>query len=355
MWSDLPEHLMERILECLPVDCFFRFRAVCKTWNSLFSSQHFNSIARNSQPFLILCPAKTQLPSLIYSFVTHTWRTISLSFIPHDRPINFRGSASGLLLADINTNFLFGYNSSMLCVCNPLTQMYSTLPEMISVSKIMAKAIFPAGNKTDEYSVMVVGMSSTGTVLVEAYNSTTKAWKVAGSIPDVVLRSENVFFFKGYLLGMTASGGIMAYNIEQGITSVMAMPTADANNLRARIVCCKSGVFVVGAIEENHCLKGVIVWEFVFEKTEEEDYKWEEIWKMPSSVCEEFRRSSNSNWFECVGVGDKICLRANESMEILVYDVSKRSWNWLPNFPADFRYVSMRCLQLEVMPSTKFS
>ncbi|GLJ50516.1 hypothetical protein SUGI_1076320 [Cryptomeria japonica] len=355
MWSDLPEHLKERILECLPVHCFFRFRAVCKTWNGLFSSPYFNSIARNSQPFLILCPAKTQLPSLIYTFITHTWRTISLSFIPHDRPINFRGSASGLLLADINANFLFGYSSPTLCVCNPLTQTYSTLPEMVSVSKIMARTILPAGNKTEEYTVMVVGMSSTGTVVVEAYNSTTKAWKVVGSITDVVLKTENMFFFKGYLLGMTGSGGIMAYNIEEGITSVMAMPTADANNLRARLVCCKSGVFVVGAIEENQCLKGLIVWELVFQKTGKDDYKWKEIGKMPSCVCEEFKRSSNSNWFECVGVGDKICFRANESMEILVYDVSTSSWNWLPKFPADLRYVSMRCLPLEIMPTTRFS
>ncbi|GLJ50537.1 hypothetical protein SUGI_1076760 [Cryptomeria japonica] len=355
MWSDLPEHLMERILECLPVDCFFRFRAVCKTWNTLFSSHHFNSIARNSQPFLILCPAKTQLHPLIYSFFTHTWRTSSLSFIPHDYPINFRGSASGLLLADINANVCFGFNSPTLCVCNPLTQMYSTLPKMVSVSRIMAKAILPAGNKMDEYTVMVVGMSSAGTVVVEAYNSTTKAWKVAGSIPDVVIRNENVFFFRGSLFGVTASGGIMAYNIEQGITRVMAMPTADTNNLWGRLACCKSGVFVVGAIEDNHCLKGVIMWELVSQKTAKEDYKWEEIGKMPSFVCEEFRKSSNSNWFECVGVGDKICFRANESMEILVYDVRKRSWNWLPKFPADMRYVSMRCLPLEIMTGTKFS
>ncbi|GLJ50532.1 hypothetical protein SUGI_1076670 [Cryptomeria japonica] len=355
MWSDLPDHLMERILECLPVDCFFRFRAVCKTWNTLFSSPHFNSIARNSQPFLILCPAKTQLPSLIYSFITHTWRTISLSFIPHDCPINFRGSASGLLLADINANVFFGFNSSMLCVCNPLTQTYTTLPQMVFVSRIMAKAILPAGNKTEEYTVMVVGRSSSDKVIVEAYNSTTKTWKVAGSIPDVIIRNENMFFCKGSLFCVTATGGIMAYNIEQEITTIMAMPTADAENLSIRLVCCKTGVFVVGATEDNHCLKGVIMWELVSPKTSMEDYKWEEIGKMPSSVCEEFRRSSNSNWFECVGMGDKICFRANESMEILVYDLNKSSWNWLPKFPADLRYVSMRCLPLEIMTGTEFS
>ncbi|GLJ50514.1 hypothetical protein SUGI_1076290 [Cryptomeria japonica] len=354
MWSDLPEHVTERILECLPVDRFFRFRAVCKTWNVLFSSQHFNSIARNSQPFLILCPARTQLPSLIYSFFTRTWQNISLSFIPHDCPINFRGSASGLLLADINANVCFGFNSPTLCVCNPLTQVYSTLPKMISVSRIMAKAIVPARNKMDAYIVMVVGMSSTGTVVVEAYNSTTKAWKLAGSIPDVVIRNENVFFFKDSLIGVTSSGGIMAYNIEQGITRVMAMPTSDANNLWVRLVCCKSGVFVVGAIEDNHCLKGVIMWVLVSQKTVKEDYKWEEIGEMPSSLCEEFRRSSNSNWFECVGVGDKICFRANESMEILAYDVRRSSWNWLPKFPVGMRYMSMRCLPLEIMAGTKF-
>ncbi|GLJ50519.1 hypothetical protein SUGI_1076350 [Cryptomeria japonica] len=222
---------------------------------------------------------------------------------------------------------------------------------MVSVSRITAKTILPAGNKMEEYTVMVVGMSSTGTVLIEAYNSTSKAWKVAGTFPDVVLRSENMLFFKG----MIASGGIMAYNIKQGIISIMGMPTAEANNSRARLVSCKRGVFVVGAIEKNHCLKGVIVWELVFQKKEKRDYKWKEVGKMPSSVFEEFRRSSNSNWFECVGVGDKICFRAKESIEILVHDLSTSSWNWLPKFPADLRYVSMRCLPLEIMPTTRFS
>ncbi|GLJ50512.1 hypothetical protein SUGI_1076270 [Cryptomeria japonica] len=236
IWSDFPEHLKERILECLPVDCIFRLRVVCKTWNTLFSTQYFNSMVRNSQPFLILCAAKTQLPSLIYSFITHTWRTISFSFIPHDRPVNFRGSASGLLLANTNSNFWFGFNSPKLCVCNPLAQTYSTLPEMVSVSRIMTKAILPVGNKTDEYTVMVVGTSSSDKVIVEAYNSTTKTWKVAGSIPDGVIINENMFFCKGSLFCMTATGGIMAYNIEQGITTIMAMPTEDTHNLWARLV-----------------------------------------------------------------------------------------------------------------------
>ncbi|GLJ50482.1 hypothetical protein SUGI_1075750 [Cryptomeria japonica] len=355
MWSDLPEHLMERILECLPVDCFFCYKAVCQTWNALFSSQHFNSIARNSQPFLILCPSSTQLPSLLYSFFTHTWRTISLSFIPHEChcPINFRGSASGLLLADINANFCFGYSSPTLCVCNPLSQMYSLLPEMGSVSRIMAKAILPVGDKRNEYTVMVVGMNSTGRVVVEAYNSTTMAWKVAGTIPDVDIRNENMFFCKGSLFCVTASGGIMAYNVEQGITTIVSMPTVDAHNLWARLVCCKIGLVVVGAIEENHSLKGLIMWELVFHEMVK-DYKWVEIGKMPNSVCEEFRRSSNSNWFDCVGVGDKICFRANESMLILVYDVSTASWNWLAKFCEDLRFVSMGWLPLQPMPNLKF-
>ncbi|GLJ50510.1 hypothetical protein SUGI_1076250 [Cryptomeria japonica] len=353
VWSNLPEHLMERVLECLPVDCFFRFRAVCRGLNVLFSSQYFNSIARNSQPFLILCPSNTQLPLLIYSFFTRTWRTIPLS-LPHNCLINFRGSSSGLLLADISANFWFGYNSPMLCVCNPLTQTCSTLPETVSVSRIMAKAILPVGNKRNEYTVMVVGMSSTGKVLVEAYNSTTKAWKVAGSIRDVVIRNESMFFCKGYLFCVTATEGIMAYNVEQGITTTMAIPNADVHNLWTRLACCKSRVVLVRTIEENYSLKGLIMWELVFHEMAK-DCKWEEIERMPCSVCEKFRRSSNSNWFECVGVGDEICFRANESMEILVYDLSTSSWNWLTKFPTDLRYVSMRCLPLEIMIGTEFS
>ncbi|GLJ50513.1 hypothetical protein SUGI_1076280 [Cryptomeria japonica] len=218
----------------------------------------------------------------------------------------------------------------------------------------MAKAILPVGNKRDEYTVMVVVMSNTGIVVVEAYNSTTKEWKVAGNIPDVVIRNESILFFKGYLFCVIATEGIMAYSVEQGITTTMTIPTADVHNLWTRLVCCNTRVVVVRTIKENYSLKGLIMRELVFHEMAK-DCKWEEIGRIPCSDCEKFRRRSNSNWFECVGVGDRICFRANESMEILVYDLSTSSWNWLTKFPADLRYVSMRCLPLEIMISTEFS
>ncbi|GLJ50483.1 hypothetical protein SUGI_1075760 [Cryptomeria japonica] len=336
MWSDLPEHLKERVMESLPVDCFFRFRSVCRGWNTFLSSEHFNSIARNSQPFLILCPSKTQLPSLIYSFITHTWRPISVSFIPHDCPLNFGGSASGLLLVGLQTNSWYAHTSPVLYVCNPLSKACLRLPGMACVITIMANTISPVGPKRDEYKVMVIGRDSRDMVLLEVYDSTSKSWKVVGRIPDVVIRNESMIYSKGCLFCMT-DGGMMAYNTEQGITTVVAMPTAGAHNVWAQLICCESRVVVVGAIEENYSLKGVIMWEVVFHETVK-DYVWEEIVKMPSSVFDEFRRCSNSDWFQCVGVGDKICLRANESTKMLVYDVSGGSWSWVFNFPADLRH-----------------
>ncbi|GLJ50487.1 hypothetical protein SUGI_1075800 [Cryptomeria japonica] len=354
MWSDLPEHLKERVMESLPVDCFFRFRAVCKIWNALLSSEHFNSMARNSQPFLILCPFKTQRPALIYSFFTHTWRPISLSFIPYVCPLNIGGSASGLLLVDIQTNPWFARTSPVLYVCNPLSKTCLRLPGMACVRSIMAKTIAPVGAKRDEYKVMVIGRSIRDMVFLEVYNSASKSWKFAGRIPDVVIRNESMIYSKGCLFCMI-DGGMMAYNIEQGITTVVAMPTAGAHNVWPRLICCESRVIVVGAIEENYSLKGVIMWEVVFHDEKMKNYVWEEIVKMPDSLFDEFRRCSNLGWFQCGGVGDKICLRANVSTEMLVYDVSRGSWSRVFNFPADLRYVSMRYLPLEVMPNTRLS
>ncbi|KAH9295525.1 hypothetical protein KI387_039113 [Taxus chinensis] len=352
MLSDLPEHLTERIMEFLPVECFFRFRTVCHTWNTLLSSEHFNSIARNNQPNLIFCSSNTQLPSLIYSFSSNTWRTISLSFVADNKGINFRGSASGLLLLDIPSRHWFCYTLPILYVCNPLRKTCVRLPAMVCVSSIMAKTILPAGNNTNGYDVMIVGRSSSDSVIVEVYNSMTESWKVAGTIPDelnLVIRNENMFFCKGCLFCMTSSGGrMMVYNIEHGRTVIVAIPVADW----ARLVCCKSRVFMVGATEENHNLKGIIMWELVLK--EGKDYLWQEMGRMPGSVCDDFKRSSRFNWFECAGVGDKICFRAHESVEVVVYDINTNSWNWLPQFPAGFRYMSMRCLPLETMPNANF-
>lgn len=41
LWRHFPEDLIERVLALLPTASFFRFRKVCKKWNSIMESSSF--------------------------------------------------------------------------------------------------------------------------------------------------------------------------------------------------------------------------------------------------------------------------------------------------------------------------
>lgn len=47
-WQELPEDLLEKVLQCLPIPTLFRFRAVCKKWNTLLTHPSFKPTALNT-------------------------------------------------------------------------------------------------------------------------------------------------------------------------------------------------------------------------------------------------------------------------------------------------------------------
>lgn len=53
LWGDLREELIDRVLARLPIDSFFRLRAVCKRWNAIIYSQSF--ISDCSQVLISTC------------------------------------------------------------------------------------------------------------------------------------------------------------------------------------------------------------------------------------------------------------------------------------------------------------
>ncbi|KAL0281912.1 UNVERIFIED_CONTAM: F-box only protein 6 [Sesamum angustifolium] len=42
IWKEFPEDLFEAVIARLPIATFFRFRSVCRKWNSLLTSQSFS-------------------------------------------------------------------------------------------------------------------------------------------------------------------------------------------------------------------------------------------------------------------------------------------------------------------------
>ncbi|KAL2524597.1 F-box only protein 6 [Abeliophyllum distichum] len=55
IWKEFPEDLFEAVIARLPIATFFRFRSVCRKWNSLLVSQSFSQ----------QCVQVTQAPTLV--------------------------------------------------------------------------------------------------------------------------------------------------------------------------------------------------------------------------------------------------------------------------------------------------
>eukprot|EP01018_Ginkgo_biloba_P037792 Gb_31804 [translate_table: standard] len=353
-WGELPEHVVERILQCLPWECLFRFRIVCKQWNNLLSSAHFRNLWRAAaakQPWLLLCMPNAQMGScLVFSFFTGAWRTVSLSFLPERSHLNYKGSAAGLLLADIPARSSTGNAYEWRCVCNPLSRKCMKLPGMLSITTVMARGIV-CGHDRESYKVVVVGESRSNSVVVEVFNSINQTWKIAGKIPECisVIENEHMVFCNGFFFCMTLQDGILAYDIQKESWTSLPMPTTVTNNLWPRLMACGSSLVMARLVKRNHVLKEVIIWELCLDQAKH-PCNWREIGRMPNSLCQDLHRSSFSSWFECAGVGDKVCFRSHGSLEVLVFSLAHRSWSWLPKCPATYADSRLRTLAFEPRP-----
>lgn len=383
---EVPEHLSQEILAWLPLECLCKFRIVCKQWNCLISSTKFitNKWAgapRNRIPWLVvqwkvLQEADSRVPvSLAYCFFTRTWKktsSISLSFLLLDEEMsnyvfNCYGSAAGLFLAGTADP-----NPFPLVVSNPLTRTSFHLPPLSSIRRIFARGIVEGdGDSRDSYNVVVVGKTNPlNPHIVEIYDSTEKSWRIAGHLPEEVqavgtgmgmAMGIGMVFCEGsfYLLTIiNGLWGIMGFGIRNGISVYAPLPEmANEKYIFPYLLACGSRVLVTGGIvkDTEGLLQEVIIWEFEKVKGDScysSSSGWKEIARMPPSLYEDVNRTLSDidcpcclgvgdcacPFVCCVGVGDCVCFVVNRGMqviEVVVYSVSERTWNWLPSCHVD--------------------
>eukprot|EP01018_Ginkgo_biloba_P015363 Gb_24381 [translate_table: standard] len=345
MWSELPEHLVERLAAFLPVECLHRFRSVCRHWSELFGSKYFINLrieVRSGEPaWLVLCTPNTDIPCHVYSFRENAWHTLSLSFLPDCKyGVNCKGSAGGLLLVGIPGPSCF---ATTLCICNPLTKSWRSLPRMTSIAITIANGIVENGNHN--YAVVAVGKSRGNLSVVEVYESLTESWRIAGNLPDgLVIKNNEIVICDGFFFCLTVKpSGIMAYNIQQGAWKMLGMPLEDASSMFIRLLRCGSWVIMVGGIKSEHVLRDVMMWKL---EGIPKEWRWKKIQGMAEGgLIEDFRKTLCSNWFECVGVGEYVCFRGHGSLEVVAYNVVKRTWEWIPKW-ADCKYENTKYLLL---------
>jgi hypothetical protein len=132
-------------------------------------------------------------------------------------------------------------------------------------------------------------------------------------------------YINGFLYSMTygATTGVLAYNVEQGQWHEVRV------KMPLSLVCPqllghRGQLMMVGGVEEFGTLKSVHLW-----RLEIPGKEWIEVQQMPESLFNKLFKSQGHH-FLCVSHGDYICFTDYYSREMLMYDIYRNSWWWLP-------------------------
>ena len=128
VWSECPNHILERMFPTLEMQHIARFRMVCKEWNMLLSSSEFLSPLPERNSWILLC---SESHDMAFCFLTHSWKTISLGFLPSQTAENHSQvysrscskSGAGLLLLEITQP------QKTYTIYNPLTAFTKIFPQ----------------------------------------------------------------------------------------------------------------------------------------------------------------------------------------------------------------------------------
>ncbi|KAJ7534830.1 hypothetical protein O6H91_12G005800 [Diphasiastrum complanatum] len=323
LWANLPPDLYPRILAHLPIRTLFRFRSVCKIWNTLPLNPTFIRLS-------------AQIPTLkdswLVMFSDNYYRTVSV-FLPDqnkwfDFPISFLPSelyyvagAGGLLCFHLTE----ANGASSMCVCNPLIKQWKKLPPLLcdfygglvgmvadSLSYQIVVRTKPARSDRFDFS----------NLKTEIYDSRTSCWRISGIPEDDFTSGQAVSNGVLYFLTWEARNGVYAYNMDQGLWETISAPRRH-RFISPCLVECRGRLFMVGGFaKQQYKTLGIRVWELQQDRSE-----WELTDSMPSLLFDEFLTKSGSMYFICVGHKQQIYLiNRGRPPRILRFDPETCLW-----------------------------
>ncbi|KAL2649991.1 hypothetical protein R1flu_018119 [Riccia fluitans] len=334
LWSNVPEHLMERILAHLSIPSLFRLRSVCKSWYSLVYSPTFLDLYSRGPPqgpWFWMFRNQDYREASTFNPIVNRWVSVSPPPFPINQMFFPIASAGGLLCFSSCAN-----GRTTLVVTNPITRRWRELPPMLRIQTYhMAGMVFNRQSKV--YKIVVVGIYGINDVYyptTEEFNSDTNAWSITGDIPrGPLFPSRRTLLCNEILYSWCCDppDGLVAYDMKQGTWSQIHAPmrhTLDSHML----IESQGEIYTVGGLRENSVTKSICIWEL-----QKSELEWKEVDRMPEILCDEFLCGGKR--FICIGMDGLVLLLVRGSDRlVLSYDLSKRVWRRLPGCPlADHR------------------
>ncbi|XP_043713062.1 F-box/kelch-repeat protein At5g15710-like [Telopea speciosissima] len=330
VFNQLPEELTERILAHLPISTIFRCRCVCKHWNKLLNT---NSFLESWGEFS---------PKDVWFLVYHTRRTVA-AYSPrsgwwNNLPLFDRCSldSSQVLLLASSGGFLCFRNRNSdyptLIVCNPVTRTHRVLPEMPQIRYIDIVGMV-ADRVSGSYTILVTGTPepTCNESITEVYDSRTQRWEQHCRSQQEFLQfwyevhaiwHDGFFYCLATPLNTSQGYRLIAYDMKkrEWMDLNVKMPSGD---LRCpSLLICRGKLLLAGKIVEDYLIRSICIWEL-------ENLKWVKVVEMPDEVLKKIH-SPHSVLIQCQGHGDLLCFSTHRGWQSIIYDLSERAWNWLP-------------------------
>ncbi|XP_057949598.1 F-box only protein 6 [Malania oleifera] len=324
IWKEFPEDLFEAVIARLPIATFFRFRSVCRKWNSLLNSDSFSQqCARvlQAQPWFYTITHENVNTGAMYDPSLKKWHHPTVPSLPTKIIVLPVASAGGLVcFLDIGHRYFF--------VCNPLTRSFKELPtRSVRVWSRVAVGMTLNGNSTSGgYKILWVGCDGE----YEVYDSAKNSWTRPGSMPSNVklplslnFRSQTVSIGRTLYFMRSDPEGIVSYNMSTGVWKQFIIPSP-LHLTDHTLAECEGRIMLVGLLTKN-AATCVCIWEL-----QKMTLLWKEVDRMPNIWCLEFYGKHVR--MTCLGNKDllMLSLRSRQMNRLVTYNASSREWLKVP-------------------------
>ncbi|KAL1534421.1 Galactose oxidase/kelch repeat superfamily protein [Salvia divinorum] len=328
IWKDFPEDLFESVIARFPISTFFRFRPVCRRWNSLLSCQSFSqqcAQVKHAEPwFYGITFENGRDERAMFDPSLSKWHYPAEPAMPA-KPILVPVASSGGLVCLVDIDHTCFY------MCNPLTRSFRELPSKSMINAKHDWKLEAIGMITRNGGYKILWAGSMGDYQV--FDSANNSWSSPGRMPESITLPLGLQFIssravavEGTLYFMRSDPyGLLSYEVESGIWGECAIPNPPHLVIGEHSLAESGGrIMLVGLQTENRATC-VCVWEL-----QKMTMLWKEVDRMPNIWCLGFYGRD----VDMVCMGNKsllmLSLKSLETNWLFSYDLSSREWNKLP-------------------------
>ncbi|XP_004502284.1 F-box only protein 6 isoform X1 [Cicer arietinum] len=325
IWKDFPEDLFEAVIARLPIATFFRFRSVCRQWNSLLASESFShhcSQVPQENPWFYTITHENVNSGAMYDPSLKKWHHPSMSTLPTKLIVLPVASAGGLVcFLDIGHRNFY--------VCNPLTQSFKELPaRSVKVWSRVAVGMTVNGNSIGSgYKILWVGCDGA----YEVYDSVKNSWSRPGNMPGSIIKMPLSLNFRSQAVSIDSAlyfmrsnpEGVVSYDMATGVWKQYIIP-APLHLTDHTLAEYDGQIMLVGLLTKN-AATCVCIWEL-----QKMTLLWKEVDRMPNIWCLDFY----GKHVRMTCLGNKgllmLSLRSKQMNRLVTYNIASKEWLKVP-------------------------